>query len=116
MFGKDAKAAYVAKLRSNEVTVNDPSSRTIVATIPTGGTTHHVAVSPDRELLLVVNRGDETVTAIDAKRFNRLTVIPVGKHTNMAVFTPDRKSAYVSNSGDGSLSIIDIRTSKLPVR
>ncbi len=90
----------MANIRSNDFTVIDAVSRKPVRTVPAGKLAHHVAVSPDDQVLLVTDRNAHAVTLYDARSFARLKTIPVGPRPTMAVFTPDGKKAYVTSTDD----------------
>ncbi len=66
--------------------------------------------------LVVVNRGESTISIIDADEMKVLATLPVGNGPHEVVVTADGKTAIVSNYGDqtpnSSFSIIDIATRK----
>jgi YVTN family beta-propeller protein len=63
-------------------------------------------------LLLVVNRGENTLAFVDlmtAKVINRVTT---GKEPHEVAVSPDGKLAFVANMGDNTISIVDVTARK----
>jgi len=63
--------------------------------------------------LLVLNKGEDTLTVLDVPSYRALATIPVGKEPHEVVATPDGRKAYVSNVRDKTLSVVDLATLKV---
>ncbi len=67
-------------------------------------------------VIVVVNRGESTLTIIDADSMKSVATIPTGTGPHEVALTADGKTAIVSNYGEqtpgNSLSIIDVATRK----
>jgi YVTN family beta-propeller protein len=107
------RLAYVANLRSNTVSVYDPTTDTVVATIPVGSFPFGVAVSPDGSQVYVTDNGSNTVSVIDAATKTVTATIPVGSLPEPVAFSPDGAYAYVGvfvSPGVGGVDVIDTAT------
>ncbi|MEK2475788.1 IPT/TIG domain-containing protein [Streptomyces noursei] len=104
---------YVANLRGNSVSAIDPTTDTVVATIPVGRFPEGVAVSPDGAHAYVTNDADSTVSVIDTAANTVTALIPVGRFPNPVAFSPDGAHAYVGrfvSPGIGGVDVIDTST------
>jgi YVTN family beta-propeller protein len=94
----DLPRVYVPNRRSNDVTVIDPSTFTVVDRFPVGLHPQHVVPSWDLRTLWVTNnaegRPDGSLTPIDPRTGRPGTAVPVEDPYNM-YFTPDGRSAVV---------------------
>ena len=63
---------------SNTVSVINPTTNTVVATIPVGESPFGVAVNPANGLVYVTNAGSNTVSVIDPATNTVVATIPVG--------------------------------------
>lgn len=69
------------------------------------------ASSKDR--LLVLNKGDGTLSIVDPAKLEILTTVPAGKEPHEVVASADGKLAFASNYGDGhTLSVVDLVAGK----
>jgi YVTN family beta-propeller protein len=89
---------YVPNLKSNDVWVIDPATRTVVDRFPVGLNPQHVVPAYDLKTLWVTNnaegRTDGSLTPIDPTTGKPGKAIPVDDPYNM-YFTPDGRSAIV---------------------
>ncbi|MBK8969016.1 MAG: beta-propeller fold lactonase family protein [Lewinellaceae bacterium] len=74
----DGSWLYVANQSSDEVTVIETATNTIVATIPVGDSPHSVVVSPDGSRVYTTNENTGDVSVIDAATNTVIATIPVG--------------------------------------
>ena len=114
--------AYITNFGSNNVSVIDTSSATVVSTIslapelgPVG-----VAVTPDGRFAYITNAGPgatggTTVSVLDVATSTVLTTIPVGASPEGIAVTPDANFAYVANlhSINGTVSVINTITNSV---
>lgn len=94
----DLKRVYVPNLRSNDVTVIDPTTLKVVDHFKVGHSPQHVVPSYDLRTLWVANnaerRNDGSLTPIDPRTGKPGKSVPVDDPYNM-YFSPDGKSAIV---------------------
>lgn len=95
---QDPERVYVPNLRSNDVSVIDPTTNKVVDHFPVGKSPQHVVPSWDLRTLWVTNNAEGTVhgslTPIDPRTARPGPSIAVDDPYNM-YFTPDGKSAIV---------------------
>lgn len=78
----DGKTAYVAT-GADAVLVIDTAAKAVTATIPVGHTPSRIALSPNGRDLYVANRGDDSVTVIDATRQTVVATIGLPDHEDL---------------------------------
>lgn len=112
VFSLESAYVFVINKGSNDISVVDTNTRTVVATVPTGG------VAPvfgflDRTLnrLYVVNQGSNNVSVFDASNavgLRALTSVPitVGPSPNTVTVISDGSKAYVGNTGSNKVTVI----------
>jgi YVTN family beta-propeller protein len=69
-----------------------------------------VAVDPGTHTVYVTNRGDNTVSVIDASTRTVTATVPVGKTPAAVAVDPGTHTVYVTNRGDNTVSVIDAAT------
>jgi YVTN family beta-propeller protein len=136
LFSPDYKYAYVTNVgaapKTNNILVIRAADRKIVATLPSGPTTHAVTPSPDGKRAFATSVGNdsliEILTDTSKESFKVGREITVGDGPGgakdrpiCAFFSPDSQKAYVTNGGDtaavdplstGSVSVIDVASGK----
>jgi YVTN family beta-propeller protein len=90
--------AYVSNSATNNVSVIDDATGSVVATIPVGAGAWGVAVSPDGSRVYVPNTGSANVSVA--------ATIPVAFSPYGAVVSPDGSELYVASAA-GTVSVID---------
>lgn len=111
--GAATRDLYVANLRGNTVSVVDPTTDTVVATIPVGSFPFGVAVSPDGSQAWVANDGSNDVSVISTSTDTVTATIPVGRFVQTVAFSPDGSRAYVGyfvSPGFWDVAVIDTAT------
>src|SRR6185369_6724440 len=106
-------AAYVVNVASNDVSVIDTTSNTVVATIAVGPQPNGVAVTPNGERVYVSNFQADTVSVIDAATRAVVGTIGVGEEPVGIAISPDGTRVYVANRGANTVSVIDSATDQL---
>ena len=104
------RAAYVANAGSNTVSVINPTTNTVVATIPVGPNPVNIAVTPNGTSAYVTNAGSNTVSVINTATNTVVATVPVGANPVNVAVTPNGASAYVTNAGSNSVSVINTAT------
>ncbi|ASQ02367.1 hypothetical protein GOC87_03810 [Sinorhizobium meliloti] len=89
------------------VTVVDMIARREVKQIAVGKRPNGVAVDQTGKLVLVTNKGSDTVSVISVETLEKIRDIPVGRNPNDVGVTPDNV-AVVVNYYDASLSFIEL--------
>jgi YVTN family beta-propeller protein len=115
--GPDAGDVYVSNAAngSSNVSVIDPSTDKVVATVPVGANPNGVAVSPngpDAGDIYVTNNGSENVSVIDPSTDKVVATIPVGGRPSIGVAVsptgPAAGDIYVPLLADsGTVSVIE---------
>jgi YVTN family beta-propeller protein len=72
--------AYVANARSNTVSVIDPATNTVVATVPVGRNPVDIAITPDGTKAYVTNAGANSVSVINTATNSVAATVPVGQN------------------------------------
>jgi YVTN family beta-propeller protein len=73
-----AQNAYITNEHSNNVSVIDTATNTVIATIPVGPSPVGVAVTPDGSKVYVANFSSNTVSVIDTATNTVIATIAVG--------------------------------------
>ncbi len=109
----NGKTAYVANLGSENVSVIDLETNTVVATIGVGKEPVAVAITPNGKSAYVVNTDSEDISVIDTET-NKVIGPPIsaGRQPWGIAITPDGKQAYVANEKGESVSVINTETNK----
>ncbi|HXQ72785.1 MAG TPA: hypothetical protein VN844_19965, partial [Pyrinomonadaceae bacterium] len=82
VFGASAALAqtrgYLTNIVVNNVSVIDPVTNTVIATIPVGAAPSAVAVTPNEAFAYVTNGGSNNVSVISAATNTVVATVPVG--------------------------------------
>jgi gliding motility-associated-like protein len=101
---------YITNAGSNNVSVIDISTNSVVATVPVGSNPIGVAISPDGQRVYVSNKGSKSVSVINTSNNTVASAITVGNSPIGLGVSPDGSKVYIANSGDGTISIINTAT------
>ncbi|MBI3858892.1 MAG: YncE family protein [Thaumarchaeota archaeon] len=101
---------YVASPLSNNISVIDSGSNTVIKTISVGVLPWGVAVDPFANVIYVTNYGSGTVSVIDGTTNTVLATVTVGTHPEGVAVNPTLGQAYVANSGSNTVSVINTTT------
>lgn len=110
--------AYIICGDSNSLITFDLKLKRIVEQIPCGNLPHSICLNTSKELLLVSNMENDTITLIDCKNTANTRNIKVGSYPTKAIFTMDGEHILVceSNLGSefkGSISILSLKNYKI---
>ncbi len=106
----DGTRAYVANRVSNNVSVIDIQTNSVIATVATARYPVSVAITPDGSYAYVANQTGLRVTMINTEtNLVEDTIIDNKRHVGIAI-TPDGSRAYVVNDLESSFSVIDTVT------
>ncbi len=110
--------AYVANFGSDNVSVIDTSSNTVIATVMVGTQPQGVAITPDGTSVYVANCGGD-VWVIDTSSNKVASKFLVGGCPTGVAVTPDGTRAYVTQANANSVAVIETSSNtvvtKVPV-
>lgn len=98
---------YVTNSRDSTVSVIDPDTNNVIATVPVGEGPWGAAVSPDGKWVYVTNRGSGTVSVIDAERNVVVHDVRVDADPLGVVVAPDGKRVYISCRATSSINVLE---------
>ena len=102
---------YVTTELENSVTVIDPRSLKVVATIPTGQPeSHMLAITRDGRRGFTSNVGPGTISVLDLEARKVTAVIPVSKTAQRISLSLDDRWAFTSDQTKPQLAVIDAKT------
>jgi YVTN family beta-propeller protein len=107
-----AQNAYITNSGSNDVSVIDTATNTVVGSpIAVGSAPTGVAVTPDGHRVYVGNYNSSTVSVIDTATSTVIgEPITVGNGPIGVAVTPDGRRVYVANYNPNNVSVIDTAT------
>ena len=108
-----APVAYITNQFSNNVSVIDTASNSVVATVPVGSTPFGVAVTPDGAFVYVANRDSNNVSVIASASNSVVATVPVGSGPVGVAVTPDGAFVYVANRDSNNVSVIASATNSV---
>lgn len=113
-FGADAALAqtrgYVTNTVANTVSVIDPATNSVIATVPVGSNPKGIAVTPNGGFVYVVNQLGNSVSVISAATNTVIATVPVGVFPTAIDITPNGAFAYVTSTASQNVSVIDTAT------
>ena len=102
---------YVTTEIENMITVIDPQTLKVVATIPTGQTeSHMLAITRDGKRGYTANVAPGTVSVLDLESKKVLAVIPVCKNTQRISLSTDDHWVFTADQTQPRLAVIDTQT------
>ncbi len=105
---------YVTTELSNSVTVIDPQTLRIIATVPTGQPeSHMLAITQDGRRGYTANVGPGTVSVLDLEARKMLRVIPVCHNTQRIALSMDDRWVFTADQGKPRLAVIDTTNNQL---
>lgn len=105
-----ANRIYVANSSSNNVSVLDGKTNTLITTITTGTDPKGVGVNPSTNRVYVTNRGSNNVSVIDGISNTVIATVMVGASPEGVRVDPNTNRIYVTNKGSNNISVINGRT------
>src|SRR5215510_7797059 len=112
-WGPDGMLCVTAEL-GNAVDVLDPSTRKIVAEIPTGQKeSHMLVISPDGRRAYTANVGAGSVSVLDLRKRSLITAIPVAKMVQRISISLDGKWVFTHDQDAPRIAMIDTATNKV---
>jgi len=112
-FGPDGLLYVTAEL-ANAVDVVDPSTRKVLAEIPTGqAQSHMVVLSSDGRRAYTANVGAGSVSVLDLVKRSLVTAIPVAKAVQRISISPDGLRVFTHDQDAPRIAVIDTATNKI---
>jgi len=112
-FGPDGLLYVTAEL-ANAVDVIDPSTRKVLAEIPTGEPQSHMLVlSRDGRRGYTANVSAGSVSVLDLVKRNLITTIPVAKSVQRISITPDGLRIFTHDQDAPRIAVIETATNKI---
>src|SRR5438094_444601 len=105
-----AVVAYIPNSGSNNVSVIDTSSNTVIDTVAVGNSPHSVALKADGTRAYVANESSNNVSVIDTSINSVIATVAVNESPSGVVLNPDGTRAYVANNVSNNVSVIDTST------
>jgi YVTN family beta-propeller protein len=114
MIGPTDGRLYVSTELSNSITVFDPKTMNVVATLPTSQKeSHMLALSHDGRRAYTANVGPGTVSVIDIAARKTLAVIPISANTQRIAVSVDDRYVFTADQSKPQLAVIDTATNKV---
>jgi DNA-binding beta-propeller fold protein YncE len=114
LFGPKDGLLYVTTELDQTISLIDPKTLRIVATILTGQPqSHMLALSHDGKRAYTANVGPGTVSVLDIAARKSIMVIPISKNTQRIAITPDDKWVFTADQTKPQLAAIDTSTNKV---
>jgi len=102
----DGSRAYVANIGSNNITIVDVATQSVITHIPVGKEPEGLAHHPDGRHVYVANQGDNNLYVISSETHEVLWRRRLGTLPIRAVFTPDGKYCLIPNRESHDLSVV----------
>ncbi len=103
----DHRRLYVANSGSNDVTIIDTFTDTVVDTAPAGKRPLLPCVAPESDVVYLPSGPDKTMTILENGK--RTATLSVGEAPHDVAVSPDSRWVYQPNSGSHTVSVIDAR-------
>jgi YVTN family beta-propeller protein len=108
-FTADGTTVYVANRNSDNVTVIDTATNTVITTI-TAGDFPQFVVALDNTSIYVANSFSDELSVIDVATNTVVTTLTLGDFPRYMALSPDQAKLYVANVGSMNVSVIDTAT------
>jgi DNA-binding beta-propeller fold protein YncE len=105
---------YITTELENSVTVVDPRSLNILASIPTGqAESHMLAITHDGRRGYTANVGPGTVSVLDLNARKVLAIVPVSAQTQRISLSVDDRWVFTADQTKAQLAVIDTITNRV---
>jgi YVTN family beta-propeller protein len=108
----DGRILVSANLLNNTVSIIRPNVGEVLAEIPVGTDPRTVTLTPDAARVLVVNRGDGTLSVVSIEQQAVINLFPLGV-LPYAVVSDSNDFAYVSLQGEDAVIRIDLNNGEI---
>jgi outer membrane autotransporter protein len=97
-------------MASNNVSVINTATNSVVATVNVGSSPAGVAVTPNGTSVYIANMADGTISVINTATNAISATITVGTAPGIVAVNPDGTRVYVGNNGSNTVSVVDTAT------
>ena len=104
---------FVTNEKSDDVTVIQADSGTVLKTIAVGKRPRGVTASADGTRVYVSNSNSDSVSIIDARALTVLSAVPAGRDPEGITLNREGTLLYVVNENDSAATIIDVATARI---
>jgi YVTN family beta-propeller protein len=112
-FGPDG-LLYVTAEIGNAVDVIDPSTRKVLAEIPTGQPeSHMLVISPDGRRAYTASVGAGSVSVLDLSKRSLITTVPVARRVQRISISPDGTRVFTHDQDSPRIAVIDTGINKI---
>ncbi len=105
---RDNRTLVAANLLNNTISIALPLQGQLIVEIPVGKDPRSVALTADGNLILVTNRGDNSLSVIGLVTQEVIRTIDLGGLWPYAVVTDNNETAYVSLEGSNEIVCVDL--------
>jgi YVTN family beta-propeller protein len=103
-----APRRYIVDVRNPDGTVSNVEDFTVMQAIPVGQSPRAVAIDAERDMAVVTNSGDKTVSLIDLKSLSIMATLTVGTTPTGVAVSSRAGIAAVTNTDSDTVSIISL--------
>src|SRR5262249_268582 len=104
----DRTRPYGPNIGSGSVTAVELAATKVLQDVPTGKGAEGIDIRPDGREVWVTNRGNDTVSIIDAKSLEMVATLKAAEFPIRTKFTPDGRRALVSCARSGDVLVFDV--------
>ena len=105
---------YVTTELTNSISVINPRTNRIVATLPTGQPeSHMLAITHDGKRIYTSNAHAGTVSVIDVPNRKVIAVIPISKYAQRISLSADERLAFTADQTKPQLAVIETTTNRI---
>src|SRR3990172_10426637 len=101
--------AYVTNEKSDDVTVIDTASNSVIRTIRVGKRPRGIEISPDGRRVYVSNGNSDSVSVVDAEVGKEVEAWPAGVDPEGLALSSDGTRLYAVNENGGAGTVVDTR-------
>ncbi|PYO46479.1 MAG: hypothetical protein DMD84_25900, partial [Candidatus Rokuibacteriota bacterium] len=103
---------FVTNEKSDDVTVIQADTGTVLKTLAVGKRPRGVTASADGKRVYVANSNSDSLSVIDAAGLTVIGSLPAGRDPEGLTFNGDGTLLYVVNENDSAVTVIDVASSK----
>jgi YVTN family beta-propeller protein len=104
---------YVTNSKGDDVTVIDPATMKVIASIKVGDNPHGIIASPDRRTLYISVEGTDELVSVDVATNKITSRVKVGRAPNEVSITKDDRKVFVPLRNDNAIDVVDTTTMKV---
>ncbi|MTI95736.1 MAG: YncE family protein [Firmicutes bacterium] len=106
-FSPDRKKVYVPNIGSNNITLFDAESESIITHFPVGRGPEGAAAHPDGKRLFVANQDEDSLHIYNLDDLSLAVKLRLGRCPIRLIFSPDGRYALIPNREGDCVSVVD---------